>query len=1095
MAVYGFYCICMNDLSKASPPWHPLSSVQAEIWFGHALYPDAPVYNITAYHRIPGVLDRTIFQQAITLLVQETDALRMALSEKDGVPFQSFPEMPAVATQYRDVSKANDPMQTALLEINEAANQPFRIFEEPLFRFTLYKLSEELHLWLQTYHHLIMDGASGGLLVQRLAALYNALLRGVSPPVRQSVSYLEFVASDLAYLSSDSFVRHRQYWLSKYSSLPEPLLSPKVEFAKHAKFISSGAHTWFLPRPRYAQLEALAQAHSVSVFHALLGLFYVVFTRLQDRDECVIGLPVLNRNTQAFKHTIGLFVSVMPARFSHGKETSFIGLMQAIAKTLRENYRYQRFPVSELNRQAGVIQGGRKRLYDLSLSFIKQDYTAHFGSNSGSGNTLVIHRAEQLPLAIYVGEYSEQQDIQIDFSYNLAYFDAEEIRTLQRRFMRLLEDALERPESSISELEILAPEERETLLDKWSGRAGAARFAPTKACVHELFEAQVSRSPDAVALVFEDEALSYAELNARANQLAHALIARGVGREVLVAIALERSPAMIVAVLATLKAGGAYVPLDPAHPTERLAFMLEDSGARAMLIGKASLAQLPGTAKHILCLDTEQADIAELPDTNPRSPVAPDQLAYVIYTSGSTGKPKGVAVEHRSIVHHCVVVIDHFELSHKDRVLQFASLSFDPSVEQILPTLCSGGTVVLPEHGLRSPVALDQVLRRQRVTVANLPPAFFEQWMLQTGFCLKDTALRLLLVGGDAFACHLLSIWRGALQPGQAKIRLLNAYGPTEATVTTTCFDIPEAFSGPTVSIGRPLPQRTIYVLDRHLQPTPIGVPGELHIGGACLARGYLNRPELTAERFIPDPFSGEPGARLYKTGDLVRYLPDGNIEFLGRLDHQVKVRGFRVELGEIEAALVANPLIREAVVIARKDESGDQRLIAYLVASSVNAPATVEGEQTLPSMGALRSFLKATLPEYMLPAAFVWLPALPLSPNGKVDRKALSELETTPLTTDGIITTGDDLEEMLMSFWRTALHLPLVGLHDNFFTLGGHSLLAVKLASRVGHTLGIEVPFFWLFDAPTITELAALIRPVLAQRSPKSGSPADFKA
>ena len=674
-------------------------------------------------------------------------------------------------------------------------------------------------------------------------------------------------------------------------------------------------------------------------------------------------------------------------------------------------------------------------------------------------------RVPMFDLTLSIGEADGALHGSLEYVTDL--FDRTTIERMSGHFRELLRSIVAEPGRPLATLNMLPPEERRQLLVDWNATAAAM----PEECVHSLFERQAEATPDAPALVFDDEMLSYGELNARANQLAHALIELGVTPDAPVAITLERSPAMIVALLATLKAGGAYVPLDPDYPAERLAFMLEDSGARLLLTQEPLRERLARTVAQIVCLDTEHERFARQPRTNPECTVSAHHLAYVIYTSGSTGRPKGVAVEHRSISDHCDAIQVFFELSPNDRVLQFAALSFDASVEQILPTLCSGATLLLPPHRLMSPEALSRFLTEHQFTVADLPPTFFEQWLSQPSFSLKHSSLRLLLVGGDALPVRLTSRWYEALQENKENIRLLNGYGPTEATVTATFYDIPEGLSGALVPIGRPLPRRATYILDRHQKPTPIGVPGQLHIGGAGLARGYLNRPELTAEKFIPNPFSETAGERLYKTGDLARYRADGNIEFLGRLDHQVKIRGFRIELGEIEAALAAQPAIREAVVTAR-GEGTERQLVAYVVAQA-------DGEAK-PNVVELRSALRASLPDYMVPAAWVFLPALPLTPNGKVDRKALPEPERQGSSLEGA-GPRDALEEILVGLWGTVLKQPVLGIDDNFFELGGHSLLATQLVSRLRDALGVTVPVRWLFEAPSVAELADRLRPALA--------------
>jgi amino acid adenylation domain-containing protein len=636
-----------------------------------------------------------------------------------------------------------------------------------------------------------------------------------------------------------------------------------------------------------------------------------------------------------------------------------------------------------------------------------------------------------------------------------ARIDPDRICAFMQRALEELVTALEEaPQTPVNTIDILPQEERQQLLVEWNDTAAPL----SDQCVHELFEVQVQETPEATAVVFEEQTLSYAELNARANQLAHHLIALGVQPDAPIAIALERSPEMIVALLAVLKAGGAYVPLDPEYPVERLAFMLEDSAARILITQTPLREKLP-KVEHTICVDTEPSSFAQHPDTNPDQPVRPEHLAYIIYTSGSTGKPKGVALEHRSpsaLLDWARSVWSPEELS---GVLASTSICFDLSVFEIFLPLSVGGTAILAENAL----ALSNIKSRNRVTLVNTVPSALDVLLRQNGL---PTSVRVVNLAGEPLVTELVN--RIYEIPSVQKV--YDLYGPSEDTTYST-FKLRASKQPP--SIGRPIANTQLYVLDRHNQPTPIGVPGELHIGGAGLARGYLNRPELTAERFIPDPFSDVAGARLYKTGDLVRYRQDGNLEFLGRLDHQVKIRGFRIELGEIEAALSAYPAIREAVVIARNDETGDKRLVAYLVPEAGSRELT---SILHPTVTDLRTHLKASLPEYMLPAAFVFLDALPLTPNGKVDRKALPKPEG-HLDEKLYQCPRDALERQLVQIWESLLSARPIGIADNFFELGGHSLLAVRLIAEIDRRVGKRLPLSRLFEHPTIADLCRLLR------------------
>ncbi len=1042
----------MNNPLERIPQRYPLSSVQYDIWFDHCLFPDTPLYNVGCYSQINGELDLHLFRQAITLLVKENDALRMVLTERDNTPFQSFPDMDDVNITLVDCSIERDPQQSAVRHILNIHNQPFRILEEPLFRNSLYKLSEYRYFWSHVYHHIAVDGRAIGLVAHRVAAHYNALLNGRPLPFRPEISYRNFLHHDASAPDPDKLEGHRQYWQKKFTPLPAPLFSARNRYSVCTEAVPGGVLIGHLPRKQYDRLGRLAELHSVSLFHVMIGILYVYFTRAQEQDECIIGLPVLNRNSPAFKKTIGLFVSIIPERFSYGNEISFTELIKAVSRTLRQSYRHQRLPVSEINRLSGVLQKGRKRLFDLGFSLEKEDYSFSFGSTPVGETIWNIHNFEQIPLVIFMLDFSENKEIQFDLCYNQAYFDAPEIECIQARLLHLIEAVVANPEKRISNLDILPPAEKEQLLINWN-----ATDAPLpEKSLHQLFESHAAGRAEATALVFQNMRLSYADLNARANQLAHAMIALRTEHDAPIAIALDRSAEMIVAVIAVLKAGGCYLPLDPSYPAERLAFMLEDSGAKLLITRQSLLNKLPFTAAHTLCIDSDQTSIASRAKNNPDLALSQQQLAYIIYTSGSTGVPKGVAITHRGLSNMALAQITAFGVTSRSRVLQFASFSFDASVSEIAMVLCSGAELHLPDEEQRFPgPSLLHYLDAAAITHLTLPP---------TALALLPRkplpALEVLVVAGEPCPPAQASFW----SKGR---RFFNAYGPTETTVCATIAECShdDILTDVPLLVGRPIANTKLYVLDRNLQPTPTGTAGELHIGGIGLAREYLNRPELTAEKFIPDPFSIEPGARLYKSGDLVRYRADGNLEFLGRLDHQVKIRGFRIEPGEIESALTAHPSIHSAVVIARRDASSQQHLIAYLVTRDLR-----------PTITELRSILKGTLPDYMLPSAFVFLESMPLTANGKVDRKLLPEPDCMPAN-NSAAPPHDDIEELLVDLWAKALHQKNCGIHDNFFELGGESLSAARFTAILRDAAGISIPVRWIFEAPTPVELAERIR------------------
>ncbi len=644
--------------------------------------------------------------------------------------------------------------------------------------------------------------------------------------------------------------------------------------------------------------------------------------------------------------------------------------------------------------------------------------------------------------------------------YNAYLFDAAAITRMLGHLQTLFEGVLANPQQRVSELPILSEAERHQLLIEWNA---PKTMEPPAPCIHRLVEAQVERTPDAIAVALDREQLDYRELNARANRLARYLQTLGVAPGTVVGLCVERSAEMIAAVLAIFKAGGVYLPLDSTYPRERLAFMLNDSQTRVLVTQQQLLERLPEHHAHIVCLDADQPAIAQQDDANLTGSAALEDLAYVLYTSGSTGEPKGVLITHGAFANHCRDVQRYYEIASRDRALQFASLNFDASLEQIFTALIAGARLVLRGTDVLDARRFNQMVWDAGLTIVNVPPAYWHQW---AQFCAEtpdapaNSQVRLVIIGGDVMQMETLALWQ---RTPMRQARLLNAYGPTETTITATIFDAPlqrgEPMPFSRIPIGRPLVNRTAYILDRWGSPVPVGVPGELHLGGAGLARGYLNRAELTAEKFIETEFAG----RLYKTGDLARYLPDGNIEFLGRLDHQVKIRGIRIELGEIETALNQHPAVRDSVVVMR-DAEGDGRLAAYVV------PQT---EQAL-TAGALQSFLKEKLPTYMVPAAFVLVESLPLNVSGKVDRRALPAPDLgRPNITTPFVAPRDPIEEELAFIWAQLLGVERVGILDNFFDLGGHSLLATQLVSRLRDAFGIELPLRCLFESPTVAELA----------------------
>jgi len=1135
---------------------YPLSSSQREIWFDQILHPDVPLYNVGGYMRIEGPIDSTIFEKALNQVIEENDALRIMLVKEKTLATQVFAENVHIKLDFHDFSNHENAQKQAIEWMQHEFVMPFQLYEGLLFRFALCKVSDNCYYWLQKYHHLMADGWGLSLIVQRVAQAYNALAEQTQ--IEQSYySYQNFVQKDQAYLNSDKFAKNAHFWREKYQQLPEPLVNYRhtAQFAAN-QIIPSQKSTLLLKRAFYNQLIDFATANKdkhASVFRILLSALYCYFVRICHRDDFVIGLPQLNRNTAAFKQTLGLFTNVSPMWFRFGRDLSFIELISAIGLELKKSYRHQPFPLSEINQQAGLYKKGRQRLFDLTLSYEKHNYEAHFNGYP-TEMLMFSHGFEQSAIGIFIREFSDSQDVRVEFDFNLGAFEHAEIELLKARFECLLHDTFRRPNIPISELQIMPDAEYHKILFEFNE---TTTDYPRDKTIVDLFEEQVAKTPDAIAVVFENQQLTYQELNRRSNQLAHYLHNIGVKPEVLVGICVERSLEMNIGILGILKAGGAYVPLEPTYPKERLAFIMEDAQASILVTQTSLVSDLPQQKTQLLCLDTEWEIISQSDSKNPVSQVKQENLAYVIYTSGSTGKPKGVAIEHHSAVVLLIWAKEVFTSEEIAGVLASTSICFDLSVFELFVPISWGGKVILVENALHLPTLSADL----GVTLVNTVPSAMGELVRTKNI---PASVRVVNLAGEVLQSKLVQ----QIYQQETIEKVFNLYGPSEDTTYSTWALIQKESKEPP-SIGCPIANTQVYVLDTHFQPVPIGVNGELYIGGDGLARGYFNRPELTADKFIPNPF--KEGTRLYKTGDLARYLPDGNIEFLGRIDHQVKIRGFRIELGEIETLLNQDSTVQEAVVIARDDESGHQRLIAYIVSKLIperlplktsclvelahQSPITLTTEDiscegvclegvpqpqiwetgqhvrirlsvpdvsdelcleghiawcqgqragiqfafTNPSTRVhfgqiidnlfetqgiikviqrtssahLRDVLRQKLPDYMIPSSFVFLKAIPLTPNGKVDRKALPQLDGQRADLEtAYLAPETEMEQKIARILQTVLQVNQVGIHDNFFELGGNSLLLVQVQEKLVEVLNREVPVLTLFQYPTINAL-----------------------
>ncbi|WP_186067218.1 amino acid adenylation domain-containing protein [Burkholderia gladioli] len=1036
---------------------YPLTAAQREIWLDQAVHGDAPVYKIGGYTRIAGSVDAACFERAVNLLVARHDALRLVLvpgENGEGLPRQAVAKTLTVEVPLHDFSAEPDPDAAAIAWARQRLAESFPLDGRPLFRFELARIDAANFLFTLNFHHLIVDGWAIGLLVDSLARIYSALAQGREPEL-DAPSYLEFVEQDRAFRESPQFERQRAYWLDKYRSVPDPLFAPRSRERFDGPVAPSGHHALCLPRAFYDRIATFAQRCESTPFHVILGLLHVYFSRTSQRDELAIGLPILNRSNARMRQTAGMFTGVSAVRLGYDPAQRFDELLKSLGQTLKQDYRHQRFPISELNRSLGLLQARRAQLFDISVSYERDDYDMRFGESPAQVH-MCSNGHEQLPLALHIRENRFDANAWIHFMYNRAYFEQEEVEAIGARFEHLLGQVLQDARVPVADLRLPTAGELARLREWSASPAAFERDEP----LHRLFEARAAQTPDAVALEFEGQRLSYGELNAWANRVAHRLIGLGVKPDDRVAICVERGPGMIAGLLGVLKAGAGYVPLDPAYPAERLAYTLGDSAPLAVLVQAGTREVLGELTVPVIDIDAPgesdaSSDNPVVEGLNARS------LAYVIYTSGSTGQPKGVMIEHRNVTRLFAATQAWYGFGPQDTWALFHSFAFDFSVWEIWGALLHGGRlVIVPKLTSRSPQACYALLCDTGVTVLNQTPSAFRQLIAAQAESDREHELRHVVFGGEALEVGMLRPWYEDAR--NRDCRLVNMYGITETTVHVTYWPLSAEGGGTPAGIGRPIPDLSVHVLDANLNPVPIGVAGELCVGGAGVARGYLNQPELTARRFIRNPFSEDAEARLYRSGDLARFLSDGTLEYLGRIDTQVKIRGFRIELGEIEAALSALPGVREALVMAREDEPGEKRLVAYFVVDDAEAASDT---------AALRAGLSRTLPDFMLPAAFVALERFPLTANGKIDRKALPRPAQT-VDAEQYVAPRTSIEERLAAIWAQVLHLDRVGIHDNFFAVGGDSIRAVSVLSKA-KAQGLEFALVDLFTRQSIANLA----------------------
>ncbi|HEY9693964.1 MAG TPA: amino acid adenylation domain-containing protein [Oculatellaceae cyanobacterium] len=1045
---------------KKNQSFYPLSQGQKALWFLYQTSPKSLAYNIFNTIEIKSSLNIELFKSTWQLIINRHPILRTTYTNYEGEPVQQIQDHKEVNIKILDANSWSNSFleEQILFEVD----RPFDLEKGSIYRIVLFKCNSRKHILLLAMHHIAGDMRSFDILINEFKILYGS---ETDSDLNKNLDYREYGLWQTELLRSFRGEELEKYWQKKLKYTSKNLEIPIDKPRPLVQTYNGKSHFYKPTEKLILDIQALAKAEKVTVYTILVSALQILLYRYSSQEDIILGIPMDNRTEEQFHQTVGYFANpvVLASNFSEDLIVKELIIQNRLAILEAKTYKAYPFPLL-VQKLAPERDLNHSPIFQFSCSSQKQRWCEPVNNSLIEETKLQMEpyilghqRGAAFDLDMMVIQAGEI--IQICWQYNSDLFHATTIARMVEHFQTLLEAIVANPEQKVSQLPLLTAAEQHQLLVAWND---TKIEYPEDAFIHHLFAEQVSRSPSAVAVVFQGEKLTYRELNAKANKLAHYLQKLGVEPEILVGICMERSLEMLVGLLAILKAGGAYVPLDPRYPQERLAHMLEDSQVSVLLSQEKFVAQISEHQAHIVCLDTNWNEIDQESPDEPVSSVKPDNLAYILYTSGSTGKPKGVQICHQSLTNFLNSMRLKPGITDKDTLLAVTTISFDIAALELYLPLIVGAKIVL----VSSEVAADgsqllKLLINSGVTMMQATPA---TWRMLLAAGWEGTPQLKILCGGEALTKEL----RERIKHRSASV--WNVYGPTETTIWSTIHNVSdqdvERAKDATELIGKPIGNTQIYILDSYLHPVPIGVAGELHIGGVGVARGYLNRSDLTQEKFIPNPFSNDPSSRLYKTGDLTRYLANGNIEYLGRIDNQVKIRGFRIELGEIEAILAQHPSIQTAVVIVWEDTLDKKRLVAYLVANQLPAP----------SSGELSYFLKQKLPDYMVPSAFVFLETLPLTPNGKINRRALPAPDQQDLE-ETFVAPQDDLELQLVRIWEKVLGVQPIGIQNNFFELGGHSLLAVHLLAQIEKTFGKNLPLPTLLQAPTVEQLANIIR------------------
>ena len=1053
----------------------PLSYAQERLWFLSRLEPESPVNNRPFALRHRGPLEAGILERVLCKIIERHEILCTTVFEKAGIPVQKIAAAWSVRLMEKDFSKILPSEKSELVDafIVAETRKPFDLAVGPLLRATLLRLDTHDHVLLVVVHHMLFDGWSAKVFADEIETLYTGYVENKAPSLPDlPIQYADYAHWQRAAFDSGRMTNHLNYWEKTLKNAPPELALPKSRPKVGAQAWEGVQRSCLLPSALTASLRNLGNRDGATLFMVLLAAFNALLYRYSNQEDIVVGVPVAGRTAPKTENLIGFFVNTLALRNDLSGNPSFRQFLGRVKQTVLDAISHQETPfekvISQLNPDRVL---NRSPLFQVWFNF------ENFPRRGDQAGTPAWEELEfdpgVAPFAIDLEISEKGGGLSCKLTVNRAIFDVETAERMLGHYATLLAGIAEAPDQLLSDLPLMTEPECRRIAEEWN-RIGRV-YSPDR-CIHRLFEEQAARNPEGTAVSFGNCHLTYGELNTRANRLAHFLIRLGVGPDLRVAMGMERGIELIVGMLAVLKAGGAYVPLDPEYPDDRLSHMLNDCAPVALLTqaGLKEKWKRFGPGIQVIELDSDTELWSGCSSANPGAGepgLISQHLAYVIYTSGSTGTPKGVMVTHHNVVRLFKATEAWFSFNDRDVWTLFHSYAFDFSVWEIWGALLYGGRlVVVPRDTSRSPQDFYSLLCREKVTILNQTPGAFRQLAAAQAGTPQAHFLRKVIFGGEALDVSTLRPWYERNDPRNTE--LVNMYGITETTVHTTYrplqpADVDHRGGSP---IGVRIPDLRIYILDPRGNPVPVGITGELYVGGSGVARGYLNLPELTAERFITDPFSGRTDARIYKTGDLGRWLPDGSIEYLGRNDFQVKIRGFRIELGEIEACLRSVAGIREAVVLAREDRPGERRLVAYY---------TLKDTAEAPALDTLRGCLASRLPDYMLPSAYVAMEHFPLTPNGKTDCKAFPAPEAKAYATRTYEPPAGEREEILAKVWSELLGVDRIGRRDHFFELGGHSLMATRIISRLLRDHGITIPLRAMFEHPTISSLAMHIHQI----------------